>query len=66
MLLPCNMQVVERVLEVEPDKAALVAQLREQVKAELEAKQQQQLVGQALETARQEAEARARQQLEVI
>jgi kinesin family protein 3/17 len=57
-------RVVERAVEVEPDKAALVQQLREQVKQELE-QQQQQLEGQALEVARQEAEARARQQLEV-
>jgi hypothetical protein len=58
-------QVVERVVEVEPDKAALVEQLRAQMKAEMEAQQEQQLQGQALEAARQEAEARARQQLEV-
>ena len=58
-------QVVERVVEVEPDKAALVEQLRAQMKAEMQAQQEQQLQGQALEAARQEAEARARQQLEV-
>jgi hypothetical protein len=61
----CTVQVVERVVEVEPDKAALVEQLRAQMKAEMEAQQEQQLQGQALEAARQEAEARARQQLEV-
>lgn len=60
-----SLQVVERVVEVEPDKAALVEQLRAQMKAEMEAQQEQQLQGQALEAARQEAEARARQQLEV-
>jgi hypothetical protein len=60
-----RLQVVERVVEVEPDKAALVEQLRAQMKAEMEAQQEQQLQGQALEAARQEAEARARQQLEV-
>jgi hypothetical protein len=60
-----RVQVVERVVEVEPDKAALVEQLRAQMKAEMEAQQEQQLQGQALEAARQEAEARARQQLEV-
>lgn len=58
-------QVVERIIEVEPDKAALVEQLRAQMKAEVEAQQQQQLDEQALEEARQQAEARARQQLEV-
>jgi hypothetical protein len=57
-------QVVERVVEVEPDKAAIVEQLRQQMKEEME-QQQQQLEGQALEAARQEAEARAKQQLEV-
>lgn len=57
-------QVVERVVEVEPDKAAMVEQLRQQMKQEME-QHQQQLEGQALEAARQEAEARAKQQLEV-
>jgi hypothetical protein len=57
-------QVVERLVEVEPDKAAIVEQLRQQMKAEME-QHQQQLEGQALEAARQEAEARAKQQLEV-
>jgi hypothetical protein len=58
------LQVIERVVEVEPDKAAIVEQLRQQMKVEME-QQQQQLEGQALEAARQEAEARAKQQLEV-
>lgn len=57
-------QVVERLVEVEPDKAAIVEQLRQQMHAEME-QHQQQLEGQALEAARQEAEARAKQQLEV-
>jgi hypothetical protein len=57
-------QVVERVVEVEPDKAAIVEQLRQQMKEEM-AQHLQQLEGQALEAARQEAEARARHQLEV-
>jgi len=35
--------VVEQVVEVEPDKAALVEQLRVQMKAEIEAQQQQQI-----------------------
>lgn len=60
-----TIQVIERVVEVEPDKAALVEQLRAQIKAELEAQQQQQLGEQAMEAARQEAESRAKQQLEV-
>jgi len=58
------LQVIERVVEVEPDKAALVEQLRQQMKEEME-QHQQQLDGQALEAARQEAETRAKQQLEV-
>jgi hypothetical protein len=58
------MQVVERVVEVEPDKAAIVEQLRQQMKVEME-QHQQQLEGQALEAARQAAEASAKQQLEV-
>lgn len=58
------LQVIERVVEVEPDKAAIVEQLRQQMKEEME-QHQQQLEGQALEAARQEAEARAKQQLEV-
>ena len=61
---PCAVQVIERLVEVEPDKAAIVEQLRQQMKAEME-QHQQQLEGQALEAARQEAEARAKQQLEV-
>ncbi|WIA28846.1 hypothetical protein OEZ86_011372 [Tetradesmus obliquus] len=64
--IAADVQVVERVVEVEPDKAALVEQLRAQMKAEMEAQQEQQLQGQALEAARQEAEARARQQLESL
>eukprot|EP00878_Enallax_costatus_P003701 GHUV01003917.1.p1 GENE.GHUV01003917.1~~GHUV01003917.1.p1 ORF type:complete len:577 (+),score=222.07 GHUV01003917.1:120-1850(+) len=61
-----EVEVVERIVEVAPDKAALVEQLRAQMKAELEAQQQHQPDQQTMEAARQEAEAKAKQQLESL
>lgn len=57
-------RVVEKRVEVEAD-AALMDQLRSQMKAEIEAKLKESLSAEAMKAAREQAEANAKKQLEV-